>query len=705
MERTGFGTLAIFGNGPRAVELVLRRVLRYRDVAGPLLILDYVGRGAQAISRDASVNLGKREVLWIDLADWHRPAGLFSPTASPHFERLMAFALRGMRNLAHQEIKDECIDWAAGAAARLARDGAVGLGAVLRCLSSQPTRRWFLDTHPDSGDLGRMIDVVNQALKYPGVYSLSEGNNRIRLSESLRLPRNIWIEMPAEHFEAAEHVIAVHLVNCAVQDALLGVEESMRAVRPREKPFIIHMFPPTGVEPFPRWVLDTVDFARHVAVFHVDSGRMPSRSAVEWSRQAEQVWIMGGMTGLEPDVHVAWLDQRDIGILKGLKADSMLVRAGGQGGASRIVAGIGAAEGEMPYAHVFRMKASKTRQTSPVKQFSTAAGVAFDSGDRQGDLYKRLCNRDLLRWGWARVNRHNMDSCGVDNVTIRQFGDNIEAELDSLVEELETRSYRCRPLKRIEISKQDGGKRPIGLPCVRDRLVQTACLVLLEPIFEPTFSYGSFGFRPGRNAHHALAMVRSMIAAGRGWVVAADIQKCFDSIDHDILRGLLEARVGDSEFLDTVDQFVGADVLDAFELIPADLGVPQGESLSPLLANIYLDQFDRHCEDPYFGFMHGSKRNQGSMVFDLIEEFRAPFADRFVFGMLGRGFKPKTGEHGHLRVETKGQLAHGFSRRWSEPVVWRSRRMTPGQVLEHQAASLVRLIERKGKYLPYRARI
>ena len=112
----------------------------------------------------------------------------------------------------------------------------------------------------------------------------------------------------------------------------------------------------------------------------------------------------------------------------------------------------------------------------------------------------------------------------------------------------------------------------------------------------------------------------------------------------------------------------------------------------------------KHGLDPYSGFIHGSKRNQGSLVFDMIENLRAPFADRFVFGMLGRGFKPRMGAHGHLRTAGKRQLVKGFSKRWVAPISWRSRMIPPSEILEHQAATLVKLINREEAYRPYRMR-
>ncbi|MBW6502898.1 CRISPR-associated endonuclease Cas1 [bacterium] len=108
--------------------------------------------------------------------------------------------------------------------------------------------------------------------------------------------------------------------------------------------------------------------------------------------------------------------------------------------------------------------------------------------------------------------------------------------------------------------------------------------------------------------------------------------------------------------------------------------------------------------DPYFGIVHGSERNQGGLVFDLIEEFRAPFADRIVFGMLGRGFIPEIGEHGFLKTRSKRRLAYGFAKRWSKKISWRSRELSPAEILEKQAAAFAMLMKREDRCHPFRMR-
>lgn len=156
--------------------------------------------------------------------------------------------------------------------------------------------------------------------------------------------------------------------------------------------------------------------------------------------------------------------------------------------------------------------------------------TAVERGDRRtGNLYDKLCDRALLRAAWLRVAQARPESRGVDGVTIARFKAGLEAELDALVDDMEFRRYRARPLRRVLIPKAQGGHRELRISCVRDRVVQTACLALLEPIFEPTFSHFSFAFRPRRSAHHAVALARSFIALGHAWAVTADIERCLDA--------------------------------------------------------------------------------------------------------------------------------------------------------------------------------
>ena len=216
-------------------------------------------------------------------------------------------------------------------------------------------------------------------------------------------------------------------------------------------------------------------------------------------------------------------------------------------------------------------------------------------------LYDKMFVPYMLREAWETVKR-NGGSPGVDRITISDIEQRgIEEYLQTLGEELRTQTYKPSAVKRVMIDKANGGKRPLGIPTVKDRIAQTVCKMILEPIFEADFEDSSFGFRPNRSAQDAMRAIKENLKQGKTEVFDADLSKYFDTIPHDKLRLTLEQRISDPRILKLIEKWLKAPVFEDGQYKSGKnnrKGTPQGGVISPLLANIYFHLIDRIINNP-----------------------------------------------------------------------------------------------------------
>jgi len=225
--------------------------------------------------------------------------------------------------------------------------------------------------------------------------------------------------------------------------------------------------------------------------------------------------------------------------------------------------------------------------------------AALENGVKGGkwfSLIDKVYRKQTLRAAWQKVEGKE-GAAGVDRQSVEQFEARAEQYLEELEQALRRGEYRPEPIRRVEIPKGGGKKRPLGIPVVKDRVVQTALKLVIEPIFEREFEESSYGFRPGRGCKDALREVEGLLKEGYTHVVDADLESYFDSIPHEPLLGEVGERISDGAVLELLRGFLGQDIIEGMKRWRPVGGTPQGAVISPLLANIYLHSLDRHMRE------------------------------------------------------------------------------------------------------------
>ena len=319
---------------------------------------------------------------------------------------------------------------------------------------------------------------------------------------------------------------------------------------------------------------------------------------------------------------------------------------------SKVMRQMPAQAGPVAVAHGEAVRAPTGDETRGPRHETLGIGSAVP-----GSLLRAALTRENMQQALKRV-KANKGAAGVDGLDIAQTIEHLRTHWSQIRQQLLQGNYRPNPVRRVAIPKPDGGQRELGIPTVTDRLIQQALLQVLQPLIDPTFSEHSYGFRPGKRAHDAVKAAQAYVQSGRRVVVDVDLEKFFDRVNHDILIDRLKKRINDTGVIRLIRAYLNSGIMDDGVVQQRVRGTPQGGPLSPLLANVLLDEVDKelerrgHCFARYADdcnvYVHS--RRSGERVMELL-----------------RGLYAKL----HLTInETKSAVASVFGRKFLGYSLW-----------------------------------
>lgn len=570
-------------------DLALRRLLHAKRPGQALCIVDFAGNLAQHLQERNAGNLRKGPLLWCDLGDRRKPVRLLRLERSTGQPCALQALLARLAQFMATTPDAPVLRATTQLAWRLGDGGFLGLAALVHAMGRPELQAGLGLVGVQLAQFDALRQHLRWTLQFPSVWAVCEAGNWVDFKHNLNRGGTVWLEMPATHLEAAEHAALAALVEAALLEWLLSRE------RPDDSPtpLLVYVQPPAV--PLPLLLAESK--AHQIGCFSHTEHRALAASALAWQERAADIWVAGPTgTAQANSVLRKVFSKEELQRLSSLAPDEVWQRSGASGRGVVSVARL--ADAVMPLATSFRLLARRNLRAAPERQMGSAARQLAEVAPQEPTTrhFERMCTPQALLAAWHKVRSHNPHSHGLDGVTIEQFGSRSEAELLRLLDELLSGRYRARALRSVRIPKRDGDFRELRVACVRDRVVQTAFLQEVEPVFEARFSASSFGYRPGRSAQQALSMARAYIRSGKVHAVVADIRRCFDSIDHDVLLRLVADGLAEPAMLGLLRHWLSGDVVAFGQVLSLDLGVPQGESISPLLCNIYLDLLDKVFE-------------------------------------------------------------------------------------------------------------
>ncbi len=581
----------VVGEGAWPTVTVLRHALTPAR-AGARIVLDLHGRGASMLRDEARAFVRERLDGWYDLADRRAPASPWRYRPTDAGDRALRHVVSGWAVTLGVDALALEVDALVGAARALTAAArgpsdslpAITLLDIVRALRSPRHPSLLATLAPvtavDPIRLRPLLDALATALRYPAVFSAVCSPE---LSRSGRTDDVTWFETPRAHLEPVEWQLLTRL-------AVAAAIERCASVAPVE---VVVIDPARGAGTCiePTWFRE----AAIVTAAWTPAGESADVVLRPWVGAAAHAWI--APNALRSNVWERCLPPGAFEALRSLRAGEMI--------ATTLTRGA-----EWLRRPVVRddapneaLRPTRRRADAAPSHVADAAAEALRERTPSQGLLGRIASLPALRRAWHRLRTGNLDLFGTDMVTARAFATNLGASLVTLRAEILDGTYRPLPLRRVTIPKPDGGVRPLGIVTVRDRIAQTACLDVIDPIMDATFSEHSYAYRHRRGAPLAVLAAMDALHNGARWLVRCDVSQCFDSLDHEVLFRQVREVVRDDDLVHLLGLWARADILVGEDLVASEIGVPQGTVLAPLLCNLYLTPLDRALEDAAVSFI------------------------------------------------------------------------------------------------------